>query len=110
MQWAPTALGNYYQILDRAGWAQQAAQWMPTVRSAMLGFAVAIIPLSLLFIMTGAGLRALLFPIGMIVFVMVWEVLEAFAHVSQTESALRSFSEAMQHGTGLRKLPHISDR
>ena len=105
MEWAssadPTELGNYYQVLDRVGWTQQAAQWMPMVRSGLFAFAIAIIPLSMLFLMTGAGLRALAFPMGMILFVIIWEIVEAISHSYMMEWAFRSFSEAIQHQTGL---------
>lgn len=97
----PGALANYNQILDRVGWAQQAAQWMPVLRATLIAIAIALLPLGVLFLMTGAGFRAILYILGMVVFVLIWEILDAAAHSFLIEWAFRALGDAVQHQIGL---------
>ncbi len=111
-EWAastgPNGLANYNQVIDRIGWAGQAAQWMPMLRASILAFAIALTPFSLLFLLTGAGSRALFFPLGMILYVVVWEVMDAFSHSFLMEEAFRVAADAMRHQIGLVGLAKLS--
>lgn len=104
----PNGLANYYQILDRVGWAGQAMEWMPTVRASIMALAIALIPFSLLFLLTGAGSRALFFPLGMVLWVMVWEIMDAYAHTFMMEQAFRVTADAVQNQIGLVGLAQLA--
>lgn len=97
----PGALANYNQILDRVGWAQQAAQWMPVLRATLIAIGIVLLPLGVLFLMTGAGFRAIIYILGMVVFVLIWEILDAAAHSFLSEWAFRALGDAVQHQIGL---------
>ncbi len=96
-----TQLSNYYQILDKIGGTLNANEWVPVIRGAMYGVAYSLFPFALLFAVTGVAVRALFWVLGMVGWLMMWNVMDALTLSFMTEYAMRLFVSAQANQTGL---------
>ncbi|MFK4873836.1 conjugal transfer protein TraG N-terminal domain-containing protein [Novosphingobium sp. ZW T3_23] len=70
-----------------------ANEWMPTIRAAVFGIVLFMIPVALLFVLTPINLRVASFALGMFVFVALWGVIDAGIYQLTLGRAMASLAE-----------------
>jgi conjugal transfer mating pair stabilization protein TraG len=74
---AARVMANRAVISNSLATLSAANEWMPTIRAAVFGIMLFMVPIALLFILTPINLRVASFALGLFVFVALWGVIDA---------------------------------
>lgn len=90
---AQNMIANRNMMLGGFGAAQAANQWIPHAMSIATAAAFAIIPISLLFIVTPLFMRALTAAFSMLIGIAVWGVTDAVMHQAAMDGAQNAYDK-----------------
>ncbi|WP_454798450.1 conjugal transfer protein TraG N-terminal domain-containing protein [Novosphingobium lindaniclasticum] len=90
---AGRALANRAVTSNGLATMSVANEWMPTIRAAVFGIMLFMIPIALLFVLTPINLRVASFSLGMFVFVALWGVIDAGIYQLTLGRAMATLAE-----------------